>query len=100
MAAAVPEVPYVRPTLAATRGYCIPPGISGRVWVLQRARARRMHRLGCDWGALPRVGALDRTDIAGDADTQAGKRWTREALVWAGAGFHDDYRTGKTGATG
>ena len=57
-----PKVPCDRPTFAATRGYCVPPRASRRACVLrQRARARRMRRLGRNGRALRCFVAIGQT---------------------------------------
>jgi len=96
-----PKAPCDRPTFAATRSYCVPPRTSRRACVLrQRARAWRMRRLGRNSSALRCVGAIRRPDVTRRNHTQACERRAREALVRAGAGFHDDRCTGEAGAAG
>ena len=101
VAAVFPKAPRDRPTFIATRRYCVPPRISRRAYVLRRyVRAWRMCRLGRNGSALRCVSAIRRPDVARRNHTQAGERRAREALVRAGAGFHDDRRTGEAGAAG
>src|SRR5580700_2946177 len=96
-----PKAPCDRPTFAATRSYCVPPRTSRRACVLrQRARAWRMRRLGRNSSALRCVGAIRRPDVTRRNHTQACERRAREALVRAGAGFHDDRCTGEAAAAG
>src|SRR6476620_2098202 len=96
-----PKVPCDRPTFAATRSYCVPPRTSRRACVLRRrARAWRMRRHGRNSSALRCVVAIPRPDVTRSDYTQACERRAREALVRAGAGFHDDRCTGEAGAAG
>ena len=96
-----PKVPCDRPTFAATRSYWVPPRTSRRACGLRRrARAWRMRRLGRNSSALRCVGAIRRPDVTRRNHTQACERRAREALVRAGAGFHDDRCTGEVGAAG
>ena len=96
-----PKAPCDRPTFAATRNYWVPPRTSRRACVLrQRARAWRMRRLGRNSSALRCVVAFRRPDVTRRNHTQACERRAREALVRAGAGFHDDRCTGEAGAAG
>ena len=96
-----PKVPCDRPRFAATRGYCVPPRASRRACVLrQRTRARRVRRRGRGGRAVRCFVALTRPHVARHNHTQAGERRAREALVRAGAGFHDDRCTGEARAAG
>ena len=91
-----PKVPYDRPRFAATPGCSVPPRVFRRICILrQRARAERVRRCGRGGRALRCLIALTRPYVAHRNHTQASERRAREALVRAGAGFHDNRCTGE-----
>src|ERR1700726_2504866 len=93
---------------AERRGLRYPSDLTDAEWALvepmippaKRGGRRREGNLGRNSSALRFVGAIRRPDVTRRNHTQACERRSREALVRAGAGFHDDRCTGEAGAAG